>query len=103
MFRIGAHVSISDELEAAVDHEVELGWNCGQVFAGSPRGWAVSEIDEEESEAFRAAADEQDVRPWLVHGTYLVNLATPKDDLAEKSVDCVQAELDASTTAVINA
>jgi len=98
MFRIGAHVSISDGFEAAVDHEVELGGNCGQVFVGSPRGWAVSEIDEAEAEAFRTAAAEQDVGPWIVHGTYLVNFATPKDDLAEKSVDCVQAELDAAAT-----
>ena len=57
MFRIGAHVSISDGFEAAVDHEVELGGNCGQVFVGSPRGLAVSVIDEVEAEAFRATAD----------------------------------------------
>jgi deoxyribonuclease-4 len=98
MFRIGAHVSISDGVEAAVDHEVELGGTCGQIFVGSPRGWAVSEIDETEAEAFRTAADEQDVGPWIVHGTYLINLATPKDDLASKSIDCVQDELDAAAT-----
>ncbi|AXG09794.1 deoxyribonuclease IV [Haloplanus rubicundus] len=98
MFRIGAHVSISDGVEAVVDHEVELGGTCGQIFVGSPRGWAVSEIDETEAEAFRTAADEQDVGPWIVHGTYLINLATPKDDLASKSLDCVQDELDAAAT-----
>ncbi|AXG06376.1 deoxyribonuclease IV [Haloplanus rubicundus] len=98
MFRIGAHVSISDGFEAAVDHEVELGGTCGQIFVGSPRGWAVSEIDETEAEAFRNAADEQDVGPWIVHGTYLINLATPKDDLASKSLDCIQDELDSAAT-----
>jgi len=36
MFRIGAHVSISDGFEAAVGHEVELGGTCGQIFVGSP-------------------------------------------------------------------
>ncbi|WP_435345820.1 deoxyribonuclease IV [Haloarchaeobius sp. HRN-SO-5] len=96
MFRIGAHVSISDGFPAAVDHEVDLGGNCGQIFVGSPRGWAVSEVDETEAEAFQETTEERDVRPWIVHGTYLVNLATPKDDLAEKSVDCVQSELDAT-------
>ncbi|MFB6354259.1 MAG: deoxyribonuclease IV [Halobacteriales archaeon] len=96
MFRLGAHVSISDGFAAAVDHEAELGGNCGQLFVGSPRGWAVGSVDADEADAFRATADDRDVAPWLVHGTYLINLATPKDDLAEKSVNCVQAELDAA-------
>ncbi|MFB6137003.1 MAG: deoxyribonuclease IV [Halobacteriaceae archaeon] len=96
MFRIGAHVSIADGFDAAVEREVDLGGNCGQVFVGSPRGWAVSDVDEADAEAFREAAEEADVGPWIVHGTYLINLATPKGDLATKSVDCLQAELDAT-------
>jgi deoxyribonuclease-4 len=98
MFRIGAHVSISDGLDAAVESQVELGGNCGQLFVGSPRTWAVSEMTDEDAAAFGDAVDEHDVRPWITHGTYLINLATPKDDLAEKSVECVQAELDACGT-----
>jgi deoxyribonuclease-4 len=98
MLRIGAHVSISDGFPAAVDREAELGGNCGQVFVGSPRGWTVGEVEATAAEAFRDAAETQDVGPWIVHGTYLVNLATPKDDLARKSIDCVQAELDAAAT-----
>jgi len=96
MLRIGAHVSIADGFSGAVEHEAELGGNCGQLFVGSPRGWAVGDVEEAEAEAFREAVDERDVRPWIVHGTYLINFATPKDDLAAKSIDCVQAELDAA-------
>jgi len=96
MFRIGAHVSIADGFGAAVEHEVELGGNCGQLFVRSPRGWAVSDIEDAEAETFRDAVEEQDVGPWIVHGTYLVNLATPNDDLAGTSIDCVQEELDAT-------
>jgi deoxyribonuclease-4 len=79
----------------AVEREVELGGNCGQIFVGSPRGWAVSEVDPDEAEAFQTASADADVAPWSTHGTYLINLATPKDDLGRKSLDCVQAELDA--------
>ena len=96
MFRIGAHVSIAGGFPNAVDRELELGGNCGQIFVGSPRGWATNEVDDEEAEAFRDASKEHDVGPWVVHGTYLINLATPKDDLAEKSVDALQAEVDAA-------
>jgi deoxyribonuclease-4 len=96
MLRIGAHVSIADGFAAAVEREAGLGGNCGQIFVGSPRGWAVGDVDESEAAAFQTAADDRDVGPWIVHGTYLVNLATPKADLAEKSMDCVQAELEAT-------
>lgn len=95
MFRLGAHVSISGGVSKAVDREVDLGGNCGQIFVGSPRGWATSDVDPAEAEAFQAASGEADVGPWIVHGTYLINLATPKDDLAEKSIGAVQAEVDA--------
>lgn len=93
--RIGAHVSISGGVQNAVERETDFGGNCGQIFVGSPRTWSVSEVDPDDAEAFRAASADADVGPWITHGTYLINLATPKDDLAEKSLDCVQAELDA--------
>lgn len=92
---VGAHVSISGGVEKAVQRQVELEGNCGQIFVGSPRGWAVSEISDDGAAGFKEATHEQDVGPWIVHGTYLINLATPKDDLAEKSLNTIQAELDA--------
>ncbi|MFB6143621.1 MAG: deoxyribonuclease IV [Halorientalis sp.] len=95
MVNVGAHVSISGGVQKAVEREADLGGTTGQIFVGSPRGWAVSDIPDDEAAAFREAAEETGIGPWIVHGTYLVNLATPKDDLAEKSLDCVQAELDA--------
>ncbi|MEF8831444.1 MAG: deoxyribonuclease IV [Halobacteriales archaeon] len=95
-FRIGAHVSISGGVANAVDRELDVGGNAGQIFVGSPRTWAVSEVDDEDAAAFREATEEEDVGPWIVHGTYLINFATPKDDLGERSVETVQAELEAT-------
>ncbi len=99
MLQVGAHVSIGDGFDAAVAEQRELGGTVGQVFVGSPRTWSVSEVDDDDRDAFQGALAEVDAGgPWIVHGTYLINFATPKDDLAEKSVDCVQAELDACAT-----
>lgn len=89
---------MAEGFAAAVEREVELGGNCGQMFVGSPRCWAVSEVDEADADALREASAERDVGPWAVHGTYLVDLATPKADLARKSTDRVQRELDAAAT-----
>ena len=96
MLRIGAHVSIAGGVANAVERERDLEGNCGQIFVGSPRGWATNEVDEDDAATFEAASEEHDVGPWIVHGTYLVNFATPKEDLAEKSIDAVQAEVDAA-------
>lgn len=97
-FRIGAHVSISGGMEKAIERQEEIGGNCGQIFAGSPRTWSVSEYEDEDGDEFQELRDEKEQNPYVIHSTYLVNLATPKDDLFQKSLDCLQAELDAAET-----
>ena len=96
--RIGAHVSISGGMDKAIERQDEIGGNCGQIFAGSPRTWSVSEYSEEEGKDFQEMRDEKDQNPYVIHSTYLVNLATPKDNLFEKSLNCLQSELDAAAT-----
>ncbi|MDL5361648.1 deoxyribonuclease IV [Halalkalicoccus sp. NIPERK01] len=95
--RVGAHVSIAGGIDNAVPRQVEVGGNCGQIFTTSPQVWAQPEIDEEEARRFREGTREKLDGPWVIHSSYLVNLCTPKDDLREKSVASMQAELDAAT------
>ncbi len=97
MFRLGAHVSISGGIHKAVSREEETGGNCGQIFVGSPRGWKVRQPDKEEVKNFRRLVEQKNIKPWIVHSTYLINLATPKDGLAEKSLNCMQSEIDAAS------
>ncbi|MCJ7450260.1 MAG: deoxyribonuclease IV [Candidatus Nanohaloarchaeota archaeon QJJ-9] len=96
MFRIGGHVSISGGYPEAVNRQGKIGGNCGQIFPGSPRGWKVSKPSKKEAEEFKNACKENNIKPWVVHATYLINLATPKDDLAKKSVKAVQEEINAA-------
>ncbi len=97
-FRVGAHVSISGGVEKAIERQEEIGGNCGQIFAGSPRGWKVNDYKREDGEKFQELRFEEDQNPYVVHSTYLVNLATPKDELFEKSLSCLQSELEAAST-----
>ena len=92
-FRVGAHVSVAGGAEKAIQRQKEVGGNCGQIFAGSPRTWSVKEYSEQEVSEFRDAREESGQGPYTIHSTYLVNLATPKDDLLEKSKACIQKEL----------
>ncbi|MFB6268166.1 MAG: deoxyribonuclease IV [Halodesulfurarchaeum sp.] len=93
---IGAHVSVSGGVHNAVDRQLDVGGNCGQIFTHSPQVWQDPDIDEEEAESFRAETAEKLEGPWVIHSSYLVNLATPKDDLREKSIDSMQREVDAA-------
>lgn len=97
-FRVGAHVSISGGVQKAVERQNEETGNCGQIFAGSPRTWKVSSYEQSEGKDFQELRDEEDQNPYVIHSTYLVNLATPKDDLFQKSIKCLQSELDAAST-----
>lgn len=94
--QIGAHVSIAGGVHHAVERQLEIGGNCGQIFTTSPRVWALPDIDEEDAAAFREGTTEHEVRPWVVHSAYLVNLCTPKDDLRDRSVESLQADLEAA-------
>ncbi|EGQ42957.1 MAG: endonuclease IV [Candidatus Nanosalina sp. J07AB43] len=94
--RIGAHVSISGGVKKAVERQKEETGNCGQIFAGSPRTWKVSEYEEQQGQEFKHEREREGQNPYVIHSTYLVNLATPKDDLFKKSLECLQSELEAA-------
>ncbi|WP_256393683.1 deoxyribonuclease IV [Natronoarchaeum rubrum] len=94
--RVGAHVSIAGGVDNAVERQLDVGGNCGQIFTTSPQVWQDPDIADEEAEQFRDGTLEQLDGPWVIHSSYLVNLCTPKDDLREKSIASMQAEVDAA-------
>ncbi|GAB7093785.1 deoxyribonuclease IV [Halolamina litorea] len=96
MLRIGAHVSIAGGVDNAVERQVEIDGNCGQVFTHSPQVWDHGEITDEEAARFREETAEELAGPWVIHSSYLVNLCTPKEGLREKSRDSMQQEVDAA-------
>lgn len=92
-FRIGAHLSISNGLKKTAVEQNDIGGNCGQIFAGSPRTWKVGNFEDKNTDEFLQKRDELDQNPYVIHGTYLINFASPKKSLREKSIDCVQKEI----------
>ena len=93
---VGAHVSVAGGVDNAVGRQRDVGGNCGQIFTTSPQVWQQPTIEDEEAAGFRDGTSESGVGPWVIHSSYLVNLATPKEDLREKSIESMQAELDAA-------
>ncbi len=102
MLRVGAHTSIAKSAGPAsgagnaVHEQVDVGGSCGQIFTRSPQVWADPDIGDAEAAEFRELTADAGIAPWVVHSSYLVNLATPDEDLRRKSVASLQADVDAA-------
>jgi len=92
--RVGFHVSIVGSIDRAVDRAVEQGCNTFQIFTRNPRQWKPKELTSEEVKAFTEKVNSNDVKPVFGHMPYLPNLASPKDDIYEKSVETLASELE---------
>ena len=86
-------MSIAGGLHMALSRAAELGANAMQIFSHNPRGWAFAPISVEDAELFRRKRDELDIRPVFIHTSYLINIASPKEDLRVKSLNMLREEL----------
>ncbi len=90
---IGAHVSTAGGASKAIARAEEIGAECMQIFASSPRAWKVPPIAEAEIEKFKAESQRAGMGPTVVHGKYLCAIGSPDPELVEKSVGSLTAEL----------
>jgi len=58
-----------------------------QIFSRNPRGWTVKPIDRGDVAEFKKLREQWDIRPVFVHTNYLINLASPKPDLYQRSIE----------------
>jgi deoxyribonuclease-4 len=85
--RLGFHVSISGGFSLAVQRAHELGCTTMQIFCRNPRGWTVKPLDKEDIAQFKKLREQFDIGPVFVHTNYLINLASTKPDLYERSIE----------------
>lgn len=90
---IGAHVSIRGGFTKAFDEIREINGTCGQIFTHSPRSWRFPDIDEEEADKFKTIYKTKEIWPILIHDSYLNNLASPKGDIYEKTMETMKKEI----------
>jgi deoxyribonuclease IV len=93
MRRIGGHVSMAGSLLNAISKTQQIGGNCMQIFAGSPRLWSRKPFPADQVEGFVKAAKESDITPTVIHALYLVNLASTNQYIFEKSVNSLIVDM----------
>ena len=89
--RFGRHITNTPK---GLQRAQMIGCDTSQVFLTNPRGWAAPALNPAAVTAFREASGRYDQAPIVVHATYLINLASPRPDIFEKSVTLLRATLD---------
>jgi deoxyribonuclease-4 len=92
--RIGLHCSTSGALVHAARRAVEVGANCFQIFSSSPRTWRAAMPPEEQIQELKEFRAQHDLKPLVIHDSYLINLAAPDETIREKSIHAMRGELE---------
>lgn len=90
----GAHLSIRRGLADAITAAEALGCGTLQIFTKNASHWAAAPLADDEVTAFRRAAAASSLRHLTVHDSYLINLASPNDEIYAKSIDAFANELE---------
>lgn len=89
----GAHMSIAGGIHNAVAEGRRAGCRTIQIFLKNSNQWRGRPLTEDDRRRFREAKAGAGIAPVVAHGSYLINLASPDDDLYEKSLSAFQEEL----------
>lgn len=108
----GSHLSVAGGLYKAVDAAAELGMSTVQIFTHSPSQWSVKAVAEDvagtnsasrwqpklladdDIRRFREAIARTGITRPCAHDSYLINLGSPDDELWERSLEAIVAELE---------
>ena len=87
---VGAHVPVAGGMATkGLAYAEKIGAETVQVFVSNPRGWATNAGDPAQDAMMRERTD----LPTFVHAPYLINLGTPSEETAAKSVTSLEHAL----------
>ena len=90
--RLGVHVSIAGGLLEAIERATRLSCNMMQIFSRSPRGGPAPTWTSTQLEAFDQRRRRAGLDPLIVHGPYIINLASPDPRIWSASLRLYQEE-----------
>jgi deoxyribonuclease-4 len=92
-FLIGAHMSIAGGVYNSLTFGKDLGCTTIQIFTKNNNQWKAKELTEEDVKRFVENQKETGISPVVGHNGYLINLASPKEDIYRQSLDSMLIEL----------
>lgn len=94
----GTHASIAGGIDKSIQRTVDVGVTSAQIFSKNQRQWVSTPLDPAEVERFLEARKQHGIEQMVIHDSYLINLASPKDDLIVKSMRAFEEELHRAQT-----
>ncbi|MDQ3547366.1 MAG: deoxyribonuclease IV [Chloroflexota bacterium] len=94
MLKLGAHMSISGGFDKAVQRAQSVESDALQIFTKNQKQWKAKPIADEDAAIFRQQCLDCAIDPVVAHDSYLINLASPNDEMWEKSIDAFRIELE---------
>ena len=95
MLYIGPHVSAAGSVALSVERASELGATGFAIFTKNQRQWKAKPLDESDAASFIASLSNLgfNSKAILPHAGYLINPATPDEELREKSLNLFKDEV----------
>ncbi len=90
---IGAHISSSGGILKIPKRAKEIGAECIQIFAGSPKRYDVRIPEKESIDKYREELEKNGISLVYIHASYLLNLASEKSELKRKSIESLKNTL----------
>ena len=91
---LGSHVSAAGGVYKAVQRAVDVGCDCLQIFSKNNNQWNAKPLSDADIQKWNEAMAASKLSHPIAHASYLINLASPKDDLFQKSIDALVVELE---------
>lgn len=91
---LGSHMSASGGVDKAIARGEALNLESLQLFSKNERQWRAKPLDPAVVEHFHAEVERTGITKLVVHDSYLINLASPKEDILEKSMPAFTDELE---------
>ncbi len=95
---LGAHMSIAGGIFNAVLHGKKATCDTIQIFTKSTNQWKARPLTDEEIKRFLEEQKTTGVTVACAHNSYLINFASPNDELYEKSFESMKDELERCDT-----
>lgn len=92
--KLGSHVSVSGKgLLTAVKEAASYGSDTFMIYTGAPQNTIRKNVEAMYIKEGHELMKEKGISDFIVHAPYIINLASPKDDLFKLSVDFLQKEI----------
>src|SRR5437660_8822103 len=88
--RLGRHMPTNARPVKAAERAREIGCNAIQIFASNPTGWRPAADNPASCAAFAQATFHYGLNPVVIHAPYLINLASPEDEIWDKSINLLR-------------